>query len=46
MLPRDVGLPDNPTPLLPAHPPDLMTAIMSGADGTWHPGHAFYCLWR
>ena len=19
---------------------------MSGAAGTWHPGHALYCLWR
>ena len=46
MLPRDVGLPDGPTPLLPGQPPDLLTAIVSDAAGTWHPGHALYCLWR
>ena len=45
MLPRDVGLPDDPTPLLPGQPPDLLTAIVSGAAGTWHQGHALYCLW-
>ena len=46
MLPRDVGLPDDPTPLLPGQPPDLLTAIVSGAACTWHPGHALYRLWR
>ena len=46
MLPRDVDLPDGPTPLLPGQPPDLLTAIVSGEAGTWHPEHALYCLWR
>ena len=23
-----------------------MTAIVSGEAGSWHPGHALYCLWR
>ena len=45
MLPRDTDLPDGPTPLLPGQPPDRLTAILSGAAGTWHPGHALYCLW-
>ena len=34
MVPRDVGLPDDPTPLLPGQPPDLLTAIVSGAAGS------------
>ena len=46
MLLRDVDLPDGPTPLLPGQPRDLLTAIVSGAAGTWHPGHTFFCLWR
>ena len=46
MLPRDVDLPDGPTPLLPDKPPEHLTAIVSDATGTWHPGHALYCLWR
>ena len=46
MLPREVDLPDGPTPLLPGQTPDLQIAIVSGAAGTWHPGHALYCLWR
>ena len=46
MLRETPGLPDNPTPLLPNQPPDPLTAIVSGAAGTWHPGHALYCLWR
>ena len=46
MLRATTGLPDNPTPLLPNQPPDPPTAIVSGAAGTWHPGHALYCLWR
>ena len=46
MLPRDVDLPDGPTPLLPGQPLHLLTAIVSGAVGTWHPRHALYCLWR
>ena len=40
MLPRYLRLPDDPTPLLPGQRPDLLTAIVSGAEGTWHPGHA------
>ena len=44
MLPMEVGLPDDPTPPLPGQPPDLLTAIVSGAADTWHPGHALYCL--
>ena len=46
MLPKNVDLLDGPTSLLPGVPPDLLTAIVSGAAGTWHPGHALYCLWR
>ena len=46
MLLRDVGLPDDSTPLLPGQPSDLLTAIVSGAASTWHPGHALYCLRR
>ena len=46
MLPSDVHLPDGPTRLLSGQPPHLLTAIVSGAAGTWHPGHALYCLWR
>ena len=44
MLPRDMDLPDGPTPLLPCQPPDSLTAIVSGRAGTWHPGHILYCL--
>ena len=40
MLPRDVDLPNGPTPLLPGQPLDPLAAIASGAAGTWHPGHA------
>ena len=46
MLRATTDLPDNATPLLPNQPPDPLTAIVSGAAGTWHPGHALYCLWR
>ena len=46
MLPATTALPDSPTPLLPGQPPDPLTAIVSGTAGTWHPGHALYCLWR
>ena len=46
MLPATTALPDSPTPLLHGQPPDLLTAIMSGMVGTWHPGHALYCLPR
>ena len=46
MLPATTALPDSPTPLLPCQPPDPLTAIVSGTAGTWHPGHALYCLLR
>ena len=46
MLLATTALPDSPTPLLPGQPPDPLTAIVSGTAGTWHPGHALYCLWR
>ena len=46
MLPATTALPDSPTPLLNGQPPDPLTAIVSGTVGTWHPGHALYCLWR
>ena len=38
--------PDIPTRLPNDQPPDPLTAIVSGAAGTWHPGHALYCLWQ
>ena len=34
------------TPLLTGQPPDPLRAVVSGTAGTWHPGHALYCLWR
>ena len=46
MLPATTALPDSPTPLLSDQPPDPLTAIVSGTAGTWHPGHALYCLCR
>ena len=46
MLPATTALPDSPAPLLNDQPPDPVTAIVSGTAGTWHPGHALYCLWR
>ena len=45
MIPASTALPDSPTPLPNDQPPDPLTAIVSGAAGTWHPGHALYCLW-
>ena len=45
MLPANAVLPDSPTPLPKDQPPDPLTAIVSGAVGTWHPGNALYCLW-
>ena len=45
MLPATTALPDGPTPVLIDQPPDTLTAIVSGKAGTWHPGHALYCLW-
>ena len=46
MLLANAALPDSTNPLPNDQPPDPLTAIMSGAAGTWHPGHALYCLWR
>ena len=46
MLPATTDLPDSPVPLLPGQPPDPLSAVVSGTAGTWHPGHALYCLWR
>ena len=46
ILPATTALPDSPTPLLNDQPPDPLTAILLGTVGTWHPGHAPYCLWR
>ena len=46
MLPANTALSHNPSPLPNGQPPDPLTAIVSGAAGTWHPGHALYCLWR
>ena len=46
MLLANTALPDSPTPLPNDQPSDPRTAIVSGAAGTWHPGHALYCLWR
>ena len=42
MLPATTALPDSPTPLPKDQPPHPLTAIVSGAAGTWHPGHALY----
>ena len=46
MLFGGMDLCDGPTLLLPGKPSDPLTAIVSGMAGTWHPGHALYCLWR
>ena len=46
MLPATTALPDSPTPRPNDQPLDPLTAIVSGTAGTWHPGHAPYCLWR
>ena len=46
MLLATTDLPDSPTPLLRGQPPDPLTAIVLETVGTWHPGHALYCLWR
>ena len=46
MIPATAALADIPTPLPNDQPPDPLTTIVSGAAGTWHPGHALYCLWR
>ena len=44
MLPATTALPDSPTPLLNNQPRDPLKAIISGTVGTWHQGHALYCL--
>ena len=46
MLPAQAALPDGPTPMPYKQPPDPLTAVVSGGAGSWHPGHALYCLWR
>ena len=46
LLQTTTALPDSPTPLLNNQTLDPLTAIVSGTAGTWHPGHALYCLWR
>ena len=46
MLPATTALPDSPISLLNDQPPDPLTGIVPGTAGTWHPGHALYCLWR
>ena len=46
MLPANTALPNSPTSLANDQPPDPLTTILLGAAGTWHPGHALYCLWR
>ena len=45
MPPATTTLPDSPTPLLEGQSPNPLTAIVSRTVGTWHPGHALYCLW-
>ena len=44
MLPAATALPDSPSSLPNDQPPDPLAAIVSGTAGTWHPGHALYCL--
>ena len=46
MLPARAALPDGPSPLPHNQPPDPLTAVVSGEAGSWHQGHALYCLWR
>ena len=46
MLLATTALPGSPTSLIEGQPPDPLTAVVSGTVGTWHPGHALYCLWR
>ena len=46
MLPVREAQPDGPTPLPDNQPPDPLTAVVSREAGTWHLGHALYCLWR
>ena len=44
MVPASAALPDGPNPLSHNQPPDPLTAVVSGEAGSWHPGHALYCL--
>ena len=46
MLQASAALPDSPTPLPQNQPPDPLTTVASLGAGSWHPGHALYCLWR
>ena len=46
MLPANAALRDSPNPLPNDPAPDPLTAIVLGTAGTWHPGHALYCLCR
>ena len=46
MLPASAALPDAPPPRPHNQPLDPLTAVVSGEAGSWHPGHAPYCLWR
>ena len=46
MLLATTALPDSPTTQPNNQPLDPLTAVVSGTAGTWHPGHALYCLWR
>ena len=46
MLLARAALLDGPTPLPQNQPRDPLTAVVSGEAGTWHPGHALYCLAR
>ena len=46
MNPASAALPGSPNPMPNDQPPDPLTAIVLGGAGTWHPGHALYCLWR
>ena len=46
ILPARAALPDGPTPLPHNQPRDPLTAVVLGEAGSWHPGHALYCLWR
>ena len=44
MLGRDILLIDGCTPLPPEQPPHPLTTKVFGTAGSWHRGHAVYCL--
>ena len=46
MILASAALLDSSGPLPNDQPPDPLTAIVLGTAGTWHRGHALYCLWR